>query len=274
MGSAVVEPPEPGEEPPEEAEFSVVASEGAYDKSSGIATFSWQVHTKEGEPPPLQKIACVMPTELPERFWEDYDSGAPMLDRERVDKKWRGLYIPLHEYGIPQFSMKTRIPGTYTFEVCGILDNDYSNKKDYDGDGSLTVEVPDVGLIVTEIKCEDEAVYETSKYTQCQWVMGFANGSEFDCWDERPHSKMNSTDGKTRSGMFEVLVESGAEKEYHILGPGLQLCDGYACGCGFGPYLTVRVAEGEPVTLSIVKVNEGYYTYTGDGDPIVLTFSG
>jgi len=253
--------------------YTVVDSEATYDESSGTATFSWKVHTKDEEPPASQKIACVTPKELPDRFWEYYDSGEPLLDRENVDKQWRDLYIPLDEYGIAQFSMKTRIPGSYEFELCGILDNDYSNKTEYGGDGSLTIEVPDQGLIVVETECEDQAVYDTMKYTTCQWKMEFANGSEFNCWEKRPYTDMNSTEGKTSEGVFEILVDRGMEKEYYIVNAPMRLCGGSECGCGFGPYIGIRVEEGETVTLSIVKVNEEFYSYKGDGDPITVTMS-
>ncbi len=258
----------------DDADYKVVGSEGTYDKSSGIATFSWILHTQEGEEPPLQKIACVKPTELPERFWEDYDSGEPIMDRERVDKQWRNLYIPLDEYGIPQFSMKTRIPGDYTFEVCGILDNDYSNEKNYSGDGTITIEVPDQGLVVVSTECKDISLGEKSYYRKCRWNMEFANGTAFDCWKGRPFTDMNTTDGQTKEGMFEILVEKAGTKEYFVVDAPMRICGVGACGCGNGPYITVTVSEEVSATVSIVKVNEDYYSYTGDGDPIVATYAG
>ncbi len=257
----------------EDADYKVVESRGTYNRSSGIANFSWKLHTQEGDPPSLQKFACVEPVELPERFWEDYDSGEPLIDRENVDKKWRNLYIPLDEYGILQFSMKTRIPGSYSFELCGILDDNYTNEESYSGEGSITIEVPDQGLIVVESECVDGLVYETFKYAQCQWKMEFANGSKFNCWEKRPFSNMNSTNGQTKKGIFEILVDRGNAKEYHILTASRRFCGMHMCGCGFGPYITVTVHEGETVRLSIVKVNEEYYSYTGDGDVIIATFS-
>ncbi len=262
---------EPGEIP-YEADFIVIDSEGTYKKSSGLAGFAWKINTKDYDTPQVQKIACVEPKELPERFWEDYDSGNPIMDRSRVDKQWRNLYIPLDEYGIAQFSMKTRIPGTYDFELCGILDNDYSNKKDYSGNGSVTVDVPELGLVVIDTKCEDISLGAKSHYRKCQWIMEFSNGTAFNCWEGRPFSDMNTTDGQVKEGMFEILVEKEGIKEYFIVDAPMRLCNMGACGCGFGPYITVSVSEGSPATISIVKVNEDYYDYTGDGDPIVVTY--
>lgn len=252
-------------------DFKVVDSETTYDESSGIATFTWKIHNNEEEPA-VQKVACITPKELPGRFWEDYDSGEPLVDRNTVDKQWRDLYIPLDDYGIAQFSMKTRIPGGYTFEVCGILEYDYSNKKDYDGNGSLSLEVPEQGLIVVDTKCEDVSLGVKSHYRKCQWIMEFANGTSFNCWEGRPFSDMNTTDGQTGEGMFEILVEKEGTKKYYIVNAPMRICGTGACGCGNGPYITVAVSEDSPATISIVKVNEDYYTYTGDGDPIVVTY--
>jgi len=253
--------------------YTVGPTMGAYTEESGEAYFLWTFSDVDGFSPREGKFACVEPTKLPDRFWEKYDSGEAILDRERVDKKARNLYIPFEDGDI-SFSLKTRIPGEYSFKICGILDENYTYDDTYPGDGDeITIEVPDQGLIVAEIECKDITVYETLKYVRCQWKMEFANGSEFNCWENRPFSDMTSTDGRTGEGIFEILVEKGTDKEYYLLNAPMRLCGGSECGCGFGPYITVNVREGETVKLSIIQVNEDYYEYKGDGDPITITYN-
>ncbi|MCK5022754.1 MAG: hypothetical protein KAS04_01140, partial [Candidatus Aenigmarchaeota archaeon] len=112
---------------------------GAYGED-GIATYVWTFSDQNGYRPSDRKFACVTPTELPDEFWDKYDTREALTGQDWIDKKADNLYIPFDENGVISFSINTyRIQGKYGFKICGILDENYIDENSYAGDGNEVV---------------------------------------------------------------------------------------------------------------------------------------
>jgi len=282
--------------------YRVTESSGIYMETYAtqeeVAAFLWKFQNKAGNPPSTTKFVCITPTRLPDRFREKYDSGEAIVERESLDKKADNLYIPFDEEGQISFSLRTQIPGEYAFEICGILLEDYTDDESYEGDGDeIVVEVPEPSEVSGLYrKCEEVLIGGLSdgyKCFICEWHL-FTDESEIVSWGEigdLPYAELTAPDGSKYGGLF-LIVERRRMVEGHpwVLGQyegtaehhryvtfkyGCSHFGGHLGECGYGEdgvlYFTVCLQPWETATLSIGDVAEDWFTYSGTGDPIVIT---
>ncbi len=281
--------------------YSVGPTMGAYGED-GLAMYTWTFSDPNGLKPSERKFACVTPTELPDEFWDKYDTREALMKQDWIDKKADNLYIPFDEDGMISFSINTyRIPGKYGFKVCGILDENYTDEISYAGDGDeISVEVAERGLVVVDKKC---ILLDSTKYSKsfgCYWEMEYANGSDFRCghlMPPQPYEPLIAADGTEKNALFTITKKEGTSEKHTFLmisskrgstinrGDTYTMCDTYqSCGCcknhNFKHYAkdingmcaNTGLREGDSETWSI-GVNQKHFTYEGDGDPITITFS-
>ena len=276
------------------AVYHVGPTMGAYSED-GNATFMWTFEDENGYKPSDRKFVCVTPTNLPDDFWSKFDTREALMNQDHIDKKADNLYIQFDEEGMITFSLKTyKIVGNYSFKICGILDENYTDEKTYAGDGDeITVEVTET----IEIKSLTREC-ETSGYVQkpswdaecyvCKWNL-FENESDIVNVSDIgfSYAKLMAPDGREYSGLFllkeekTVLEGQSSSSEYITYRwPGvLQGCGQFGnCGkCGYDDdgilYYTVCLSPGERITISIVKADELWFSYSGSGDPIVITYT-
>jgi len=271
--------------------YNVADSDADHSGQEGTVSFWWKFQDDEGYPPSTQKFACVTPTVLPSEFQEQYDSGEAIVGRTEIDKKWDNLYIPFDEEGKISFSLRTQTPGEYGFKVCGILLEDYTDDGSYGGNGDeLVVEVPGAAGI-GELTTRYEVVLQPSSSSgnqrwcyRCEWEL-FAEGSDEIPWDEIriPYTELTTSEGLEKNALFEIIIERSTATgeplgENHYYAGIADYCVAEGGKCGYGEdgvlYWTTCVEPGETLTLTIGAVNEDYFTYTGNGDPIVITNPG
>ncbi|UCG53873.1 MAG: hypothetical protein JSV32_04490, partial [Dehalococcoidia bacterium] len=122
--------------------YHVIKKSGSYSQQEGIASFSWEFRDDDGFTPSTEKIVWITPTQLPNKFRERYDSGDAIVNKEQIKKVGDNLNIPFDDQGRINFSLRTRVPGTYAFRIGGILKENYEVEESYSGDGDeLVVEV-------------------------------------------------------------------------------------------------------------------------------------
>jgi len=276
---------------------------GAYDEG-GVASFTWTFSDPNGAVPREGQFLCLEPAELPADFWPKYDDRSALGEQEWVGKTADNLYIEFGEEGdgIITFTLDTsRISGRYAFKVCGILDNDYIDEKSYAGDGDeVVVSVVELGLVVVDKAC---VLLKETEYTEsygCYWEFEYADGSEFRCGHldpPQPYGNLTAADGRTIPALFEISKEEGGVLDSTFIlsssrgASGIHrsdrwtLCDaGQPCGCCRNPNfeyasdkdgLCVKegVREGGWVKFSI-GVNPNHFEYNGDGDELVVSYTG
>ena len=277
--------------------YSVGPTMGAYSED-GLAMFMWTFSDPNGYKPSERKFACVTPTELPDEFWDKYDTREALMEQDDIDKKADNLYIPFDDDGMISFSLNTyRIPGKYGFKICGILDEDYIDEISYAGDGDeVVVEVAEpIEVSGLSRECEVARVWQKGFDDKCytaKWHL-FDNESDIVPLSEIgfSYSKITAPDGRTYPGLF-LLAERHTMVEGHPYLPYQH--GGYTvyrwptrlswCGqfgpnqgeCGYGDdgilYYSVCVQPWETVTISIFCADEEWFTYSGTGDPIVITY--
>ncbi len=281
--------------------YSVGPTMGAYG-NDGVATYTWTFSDQNGYRPSERKFACVTPTDLPDEFWDKYDTREALMDQDDVDKKADNLYVPFNKDGAISFSLNTyRIQGKYSFKICGILDENYMDEVSYSGDGDeISVEVKEKGLVVVDKQC---ILLEKTEYTEsygCYWEIEHADGSEFKCGHlvpAQPYGEVTRADGTTHNALFEIILEQGGVEDRNAVLSSVRtgssihrsdtwtLCDfGMPCGCCKHPNfkyakdknglcIKKTLREGGSETLSI-SVNGNHFIYEGDGDPITVSYSG
>jgi hypothetical protein len=104
---------------------------------------------------------------------------------------------------------------------------------------------------------------------------------------------MTTFNGGKEPYLFEIIKQqNNISTSYFFLssikyGGSIQRSDTWTlkgpCGCASANFnnirgsniisITVALAEGESVTVSIGAINENYFTYKGDGDPITVSYS-
>jgi hypothetical protein len=276
--------------------YSVIESRGDY--MGGMATFRWKFANRRGSPPADNLFCWLESVSLPDNFQEKYDSGEAILDRDRVEKQARDLIVPFDEGGNINFALETRIPGEYAFRVKKIIRDDYTDDESYEGNGDeIVVQVPEPSEVSgLHRECEKIGIPMRMFDEQCfvgKWHL-FDDESEIVPWSEIGFSfpKLTAPDGKEYSGLF-LLVESHTMVEGHPYLPYqhegtlkiyrwptlLAGCGQFGTNlgkCGYGEdgvlYYTVCIRPWVTVTLSILDVAEEWFTYSGTGDPIVITY--
>jgi len=275
--------------------YNVIESRGDY--MGGMATFRWKFSNQRGSPPADNLFCWLEPVRLPDDFQEKYDSGEAILDMKRIEKQARDLIIPFDEGGNIWFALETQIPGEYAFRVKKIIKDDYTDDESYKGDGDeLVVQVPEPSEVSgLHRECEKIGIPMKMYDERCfvgKWHL-FDDESEIIPLSEIGFSftKLAAPDGKEYSGLF-LLVEShtmveghpyltyqheGTRKIYRWANI-LRECGqfGHSGKCGYGEdgvlYYTVCIRPWVTVTLSILDVAEEWFTYSGTGDPIVITY--
>jgi len=278
--------------PPGTIIYHVGATMGALSED-GNATFMWTFKDENGWKPSTMKFACVTPIELPSAFWSKYDNREALMGQSDIDKKADNLYIRFDEEGMITFSLNTyKIPGTYRFKICGILDENYTDESSYAGDGDeISVEVTEpVEVESISRECEPSGYVQKPAWNAecfvCKWHL-FENESDIVNTSDIGfiYTPLLAPDGNNHSGLFLLKEEKRridgqpSSSDYTIYRwPGvLQGCGQFGnCGkCGYGDdgilYYTICLTPGDTVTISIVKADEKWFTYSGTGDPIVIS---
>ena len=296
--------------------FSVREKEGTYSEFTNELTYSWWFLDWEEQRPESSYFVCVIPTKLPEKFWEKYDNGSAIKNRDqmkevylagelveipKIDKKGRDLYIIFDDKGIISFQLESEIPGEYGFKINGILDHTYTYLEDsYPGDGDeIIIEVPEPEpdeLIVIDKGYEEWSEFRGKMNYGCYWTLGYVNGSAFECGHigSFPYENMTTSKFNEVPYLFEIVLEQGGnETSYFFLSSvrddgTIYKSDTWtpngSCGCASAKFnnirgssnitITVALAPGESATVSIGMINENYFKYKGDGDPITVTNPG
>lgn len=275
--------------------YNVIESRGDY--MGGMATFHWKLANRRGSPPADNLFCWLELVRLPDNFQEKYDSGEAILDMNRIEKQARDLIIPFDEDGNIRFALETQIPGEYAFRVKKIIRDDYTDDESYEGNGDeIVVQVPEPSG-VSGLHREHEKIGIPMRMFDEQCFVGkwhlFDDESEIVPWSEiSPVPKLTAPDGKEYSGLF-LISERHTMVEGHPYLPYQH--EGYTvyrwatllrgCGqfgtnlgkCGYGEdgvlYYTVCIQPWDTITLSILDVAEEWFTYSGTGDPIVITYS-
>ncbi len=293
MGSDVTNPVGDHIQPYGSAIYHTGPTMGAY-SVDGTATFSWMFSDENGYPPSNRKFVCVAPLELPDDYWSKYDTREGLDDW--VDKKADNLYIQFSEDGSITLSLDTfKIEGTYSFKICGILDENYIDEKSYAGDGDeISVDV--IKPIELAGLQRDGEPIGVAGYSG-NYLCALAKWTLLEGTDIVP---MNSTgqftemiaapDGNNLSALFllkehKEMVEERPYVPWQFQEPydiyrwpkSLSWCGqfGYGGKCGYADdgilYYTVCLRPWEITTISIVDSAQ-LFEYSGTGDPIKITY--
>ena len=267
---------------------------GAYSED-GAATFVWTFTDQNGYKPSNRKFACVTPAELPDDFWDSYDTRKALMEQDWIDKKANNLYIPFNDDGEISFSIDTqKIEGKYSFKICGILNENYIDEDSYAGDGDkVTVEVTEP-VEVSSLRREGEETGVggyTGNYICALGKWYIFEGDDIPAASLDDYEMLAAPDGNTHSGIF-LLSEKVSMVEPHPYLP-YQSTDSYevykwagvlqGCGefgyngkCGYGDdgilYYTVCLRPWQRSTLSILNSSEKLLVYSGTGDSIEITY--